>query len=89
MLVIRSMIRSATHRYQVYIRDIKFVYRMFNCNNSIVNQCIINASHDANALIGYILSFFDLIVYYKLHDLGISQCLRYSSHVHLTAAYLI
>ena len=31
-----------------YIRDIKFMHRMLNCNNTIVNQCIINTSHDAN-----------------------------------------
>ena len=36
------------------------MHRMLNCNNSIVNQCIINASHDANALIGYKQSFLDL-----------------------------
>ena len=40
--------------------DIKFLHRMLHCNNSIVNQCIMHASHDANTLIGYKLSFLDL-----------------------------
>ena len=42
------------------MRDIKIVYCMLHCNNSIVNQCIMHASHDANTLIGYKLSFLDL-----------------------------
>ena len=36
------------------------MHRMLKCNNSIVNQCIINASHDANTFIGCKLSFLDL-----------------------------
>ena len=39
--------------HQFYIRDIKFLHRMLHCNISIVNQCIMHASHDANTLIGY------------------------------------
>ena len=56
---------------------------MLHCNNSIVNQCIMHASHDANTLIGYKLSFFRSKFGYNLYDL--TQCLRYSSPVHLTA----
>ena len=58
---------------------------MLNYNNSIVNQCIINASHDANTLIGYKLSFFKSQFGYNLYDLSFSHCLRCSSPVHLTA----
>ena len=32
--------------HEFYIRDIKFLHRMLHCNNSIVNQCIMHASHD-------------------------------------------
>ena len=51
---------------------------MLHCNNSIVNQCIMHASHDAN-------TFFRSKFGYNLYDLSLSQCLRYSSPVHLTA----
>ena len=44
-----------------------------------------HASHDANALIGYKLTFFRSKFGYNLYDLSLSQCLRYSSPVHLTA----
>ena len=39
--------------HQFCIIDIKFMHCMLNCNNSMVNQCIINASHDANTLKAY------------------------------------
>ena len=71
--------------HQFYIRDIKFLHRMLHCNNSIVNQCIMHASHDANTLIGYKLSFFRSKFGYNLYDISLSQCLRWSSPVHLTA----
>ena len=58
---------------------------MLHCNNSIVNQCITHASHDANTLIGYKLSFFRSKFCYNLCDLSLSQCLRYRTPVHLTA----
>ena len=58
---------------------------MLHCNNNIVNQCIMHASHDANTLIGYKLSFFRSKFGYNLYDLSLAQCLRYSSPVHLTA----
>ena len=71
--------------HQFYIRDIKFLHRVLHCNNSIVNQCIMHASHDANTLIGYKLSFFRSKFGYNLYDISLSQCLRYCSPVHLTA----
>ena len=37
------------------------MHRILNCNNSIVNQFIINATHDANTLIGY--NLYDLSLY--------------------------
>ena len=44
-----------------------------------------HASHEANTIIGYKLSFFRSEFGYNLYDLSLSQCLRYSSPVHLTA----
>ena len=44
-----------------------------------------HTSHDANTLIGYKLSFLKSKFGYNLYDLSLSQCLRYSSPVHLTA----
>ena len=76
MLAIRSIIKSAT---LLVTNFILFLHRMLHCNNSIVNQCIMHASHDANTLIGYKLSFFRSKFGYNLYDLSLSQCLRYSS----------
>ena len=39
-------------------RDIKCVYRMINCPNAIIRQCILNAYYNANSLIGYKLAYF-------------------------------
>ena len=36
------------------------MHRMLNCYNSIVNKCIINASHDANTFIAYLKKKIDL-----------------------------
>ena len=41
---------------------------MLHCNNSIVNQCIMHASHDATTLIGYKLSYFRSKFGYNLYD---------------------
>ena len=48
-----------SHKFYIkYI--IKFLHRMLHYNNSVVNQCIMHASHNANTLIGYKLSLLDL-----------------------------
>ena len=39
-------------------RDIKCLYRMINCPNAIIRQCILNAYYNANSLIGYKLAYF-------------------------------
>ena len=43
---------------QLIRRDIKCVYRMINCSNAIIIQCILNAYYNANSLIGYKLAYF-------------------------------
>ena len=43
---------------QLIRRDIKCVYRMINCPNAIIRQCILNAYYNANSLIGYKLAYF-------------------------------
>ena len=43
---------------QLIRRDIKCLYRMINCPNAIIRQCILNAYYNANSLIGYKLAYF-------------------------------
>lgn len=43
---------------QLHIRDIKFIYRMLDCPNSIVKQCVNMASRTADSLIGYKLAYY-------------------------------
>ena len=44
---------------QLIRRDIKCLYyRMINCPNAIIRQCILNAYHNANSLIGFKLAYF-------------------------------
>ena len=40
-------------RHQLILRDIKFLQCLLQSTNSIVRQCIMNASSNANTLIGY------------------------------------
>ena len=39
--------------HQFILRDIKFLHRLLQSPNSIVRQCIMNASSNASTLIGY------------------------------------
>ena len=43
---------------QLIRRDIKCLYRMINCPNAIIRQCILNAHYNANSLMGYTLAYF-------------------------------
>ena len=45
-------------RHQFILRDIKFLHRLLQSPNYIIKQCIMNASSNANTLIGYILSVY-------------------------------
>ena len=40
-------------RHQLILKDNKFLHRLLQSTNSIVRQCIMNASSNANTLIGY------------------------------------
>ena len=45
-------------RNQLIRRDIKCLYRMINCPNAIIRQCILNTYYNANSLIGYKLQTY-------------------------------
>ena len=45
-------------RHQFILRDIKCLHRLLQSPNSIVRQCIMNASSNANTLIGYKMSYY-------------------------------
>ena len=43
-------------RHQLILRDIKFLHSLVQSTNTIVRQCLMNASSHANTLIGYKMS---------------------------------
>ena len=43
--------------HQSYIRDVKFIYRLLNCHNSIVKECLTVGINNSNTIIGYKLAF--------------------------------
>ena len=45
-------------RFQLILRDIKCVHSLLQSPNSSVRQCIMNASSNANTLIGYKMSYY-------------------------------
>ena len=45
-------------RHQFILRDIKFLHSLLQSTNFIVRQCIMNASSNANTLIGYKMSYY-------------------------------
>ena len=43
--------------HQLYIRDVKFIYRLLNCHNCIVKECLTVGINNSNTSIGYKLAF--------------------------------
>ena len=43
--------------HQLYIRDVKFIYRLLNCHNCIVKECLTVGINNSNTIIGYKLAF--------------------------------
>ena len=43
--------------HQLYIRDVKFIYRLLNCHNCIVKECLTAGINNSNTIIGYKLAF--------------------------------
>ena len=43
--------------HQLYITDVKFIYRLLNCHNCIVTECLTVGINNSNIIIGYKLAF--------------------------------
>ena len=61
--------------HQLYNRDVKFIYRLLNCHNCIVKECLtgINIS---NTIIGYRLAFIRYRFGINVIDTGYDVCLH-------------
>lgn len=65
-------------KFQLYVRDIKLLYKMYYCvNNKIVKQCLNNAIHNSNTVIGYKLAYFREEFDVELFICDINTCLKY------------
>ena len=42
--------------HQLYIRDVKFIYRLLNCHKCIVKECLTADINNSNTIIGYKLA---------------------------------
>ena len=55
--------------HQLYIRDVKFIYRLLNCHNCIVKECL-------TIIIGYKLEFIRSRFGINVIDTGYDVCLH-------------
>ena len=78
------LVKQCHIRYQLYLRDIKFVYRLLCCDNSIIQTCINNASKNANTLIGYKLSFFRSMFGINIFGNSLQYCLQQAKPINLS-----
>ena len=62
-------------RHQLIFRDMKFLHRLLQSTNSIVRQCIMNASSNANTLIGYKMSYYRSMYGIDICNADLNYCL--------------
>ena len=65
-------------RHQFILRDIKFLHSLLQSTNSIVRQCIINASSKANTLIGYKMSYYRSMYGIDTCNADLNYCLLHA-----------
>ena len=62
-------------RHQLILRDIKFLHSLLQSTNYIVRQCIMNASSNANTLIGYKMSYYRSMYGIDICNADLNYCL--------------
>ena len=62
--------------HQLYIRDVKFIYRLLNCHNCIVKECLTAGINNSNTIIGYKLALIRSRFGINVIDSGYDVCLH-------------
>ena len=55
--ILGPLLNQPHSSHQLYIRDVKFIYRLLNCHNCIVKECLTVGINNSNTIIGYKLAF--------------------------------
>ena len=55
---------------------LKFIYRVLNCHNCIVKECLTAVINNSNTIIGYKLAFIRSIFGINVIDTGYDVCLH-------------
>ena len=71
-------------RHQFILSDIMFLHRLLPSTNSIVRQCIMNASSNANTLIGYKMSYYRSMYGIDICNADLNYCLLRAKPLCLT-----
>ena len=71
-------------RHQLILRDIKFLHSLLQSTNSIVRQCIMNPSSNANTLIGYTISYYRYMYGTDICNADLNYCLLRAKPLCLT-----
>ena len=71
-------------RHQFILRYIMFLHRLLQSPNSIVRQCIMNASSNANTLIGYKMSYYRSMYGIDVWHADLNHCLLRAKPLCLT-----
>ena len=70
-------------RHQFILRDIKLLHRLLQFTNSIVRQCILNASSNANTVIGYKMSYYRSMYDIDICNANMNYCLLRAKPLYL------
>ena len=71
-------------RHQLILRYIKFLHSLLQSTNSIVSQCVMNASSNANTLIGYKMSYYRSMYGIDIYNADLNYCLLRAKPLCLT-----
>ena len=57
MWILGPLLNQPHINHQLYIIDVKFIYRLLNCHDCIVKECLTVGINNSNTIIGYKLAF--------------------------------
>ena len=85
MWILGPLLNQPHISHQLYIIDVKFIYRLLNCHNYIVKECLTVGINNSNIIIGYKLAFIRSRFGINVIDTGYDVCLHNIIGTKLTA----
>ena len=74
--ILGPLLNQPHFSHQFYIRDVKFIYRLLNCHNCIVKECLTVGINNSNTIIGYKLAFIRSRFGFNVIDTRYDVCLH-------------